>query len=443
MTMNSRSGDIIVRLTQQDYSRCIVWLTLPFFFILVAYSTIRLNGEKLPKASSYTGILLVCFVVSLCLLSVNTEYARDYIDFAPMTSYLWPTAATFLLLTHFHPHNGTCFVSHQNGISTRIKLALIFLLGIYCGWGNEVGCIMFTLFAVCWFSYQIWKKRAIALECWAATMGFIWGTCMIFLSPAHAGRQAASIANRLVNPQNMTSGELNAWLDNLTWDKINMLKHAGVIVLDGIPLMQHLKFLPFLAERFWNCCSTPSIALLILLAIALSRPGTKYRRRTILFVAIGGYSMAWLGACAYLAACIPGYPSFLPASYVIVLTCGWVFMQIPYKWIPQTVICAVILISACNIYGSAATIAYPYKALERKMWDEIQKQKNAGIKDIRLERRYRLNIRDGMGLLSGARFNDNPRKYPNTVAANYFKVRSIGYKDNTATQKPNDTPARK
>jgi len=424
MNKNARLGEFVLRGIRLDSSRWFVWVTLPFFIMLPAYASARLNGWKLTNLCSSRGVAFVVLVISTCLLSVNTKHTRDYTAFAQMTNYLWPTVITLLLISVFVNNRGK-YHFEQNNIRHAIRLSFIFLIGIYCGWGTEVGCIMFTAFALCWFAFHIWKKRYIAKECWAAVLGFLWGTSMIFASPAHAGRSAASYAGRLLNPQNMTIAQLNAWLDTLDWDKINMLRSYGIVILDGIPMLQHLKFFPFLAEQFWGCCHIPSIVLLVLLAFVMSRPGIKYRRRTILFIAVGGFGLAWLGSASYLIACIPSDMSYLPASFVILLTCGWVFLQLPYKWVPQTIMSITMFSIAICTYAPAAIKAYPYKALEKEMWRDIRHQKANNIQDVKLDSRYFVNVKNDMGLISGGKLHTDPKIFPNRQAARYFKVRSI------------------
>lgn len=428
---NSRIGEIILRLVRLDYSRWLSWSAFPCCILLVIFSMWKIGGKGMHQLPSMVGCCYTVFTASLLLLAVNLDSSRDYHDFAAMTNYLWPTAALFLLLTRFQ--TPSCLdVQRESTLARNLKYLLIFLLGIFAGWGTELGCVLFVIGGIIWLLYHIYNKLTISIDKWLSLTGFAWGCVMLFLSPAHAGRSANSASMRIVNPSDMKAEELQMWLSDLNWEKLHQLQAQGVILLDGIPYADHIKFLPFLAERFWTCCNVPSIAVLILLTFVMCRPGVHYKRRVILLITLGAYSLTWLGVCTYLIKVIPSYMSFLPASYVVVLIAAWLFMQLPTKWISQLVFTLVFTGFMLGIYIPRIEVGLQYKPLERAMWNEIAAQKKNGLHHVRLDRKFipphHAQINDG-GLVSNGKLNVIANQYPNFLTAAYFQVQSIGYSD--------------
>lgn len=426
---NSRIGEIVLRLVRLDYSRWLSWSTFPCCILLVILTMWKISGKKLYQLPSMAGCCHTVFVASLLMLAVYTNCTRDYHDFAAMTNYLWPTTATFLLLTRFQ---SSAFFYDQRVriLPSALKSLLVFLLGVFAGWGTEIGCVLFFLGIGTWILYNIYNKLYINTNAWISLIGFAWGSMMLFLSPAHDGRAADSAPLRIVNPNEMQAEELQMWLNELNWEKLHQLETQGVILLDGIPFSDHFKFLPFLAERFWDCCNVPSIAVLILLGIVMSQTGVRYKRRTVLLVVLTAYALTWLGTCTYLLKVIPGYMSFLPASYVVVLIAAWLFQQLPTKWVSQLLVALAFLSYMLWIYIPRIEIGLQYKPLERAIWHEILTQKSNGVQHIRIDKKFipRPQINDG-GLVSDGKLSLIATQYPNFLVAEYFKVKSIGYKE--------------
>ncbi len=353
------------------------------------------------------------------LLLLRSKYELSFSwDF-----YLFPGIFAFLLLSYYNPRRWSAW---QSAGSARriIQYCLIIILSVYVCWGGESLSFIVISSLTVWFACRMRNKLYIPGICWLGYMGAISGATMLFAAPALASRSKIDATARALDVFSMNCDQLKEFVANLSLEKINLLKgSSGIIVLDGIPLWQHVYFLPHLITKYSICSAYILLTIGILLIMLLTNQ--KKTRRQHLYIIITGISISLLGACAYLYSCIPTSMSFAPATFTLIAVISYIYWNCEIQKNTLTIISGIVA-CICMIHLIPAGIeAWIYKPYEKQRFTEIHSQKSAGAQHLILPAPYPEAPRDSLGLISRSDLKEDPKAYPNVIASDKLHVKSI------------------
>ena len=410
-----RLGVFLGSMLGLSINRWQAWIYTPLFAAaapLFLFLLVRKPGERLRSGRG------VCFYWSfffLLLLGVYLQRWRNYWGYTAATNYLYPTVLTLYWLSWFRPD---C----HDGKSGWFRCVFLFALGIACGFGTE--CMTATLLPLLsvWILYAL-KKKKLPLCSYFGYVGFLWGAMLLFGSPAHSNRAAGEVASCAFDVGGMNAEQLSTFLHTLTWDSVNGLMGAtGVITLRDIPIWLHYHFLPFISERFWECCLAGTIAWILLALCTVFRGGASRWKHLVVSVCIlaGGY----LCAVSYLVQCIPTRMSFLPPCFIVVVSCAYLYCRIPSGW-AQKIFTGIVVLAGCIVFIPAGIQAASYKHLDLARIREIETQKAQGKEDIVLKPIEIHLWWPSLGLIAPNDLKPSSDVWPNPAAAGYFGVSTI------------------
>ena len=418
----SRSGEVVAHLMGISKSRWEVFLLVPliivfapvFFFNLVASSSQNLFSKK--------GHYFYILCVSLLLLSTTMNNWRIFYCFAASMNYLFPTiSAIFLMSFYNHKRWKTEEECAPAILVTRTLSALI--LGIYVCWGGESLSLMVLLVLTIWFAYRMAKRLPIPGFCWSGCIGSVIGTTLLFAAPALKARSLLTAKNRTLDIASMNSEQINEFVSNLSWERVNVLHGgSGIISLDGIPLWQHAYFLPYLLERYSRC----SVYILFtLLLFALLTLFNRQKSRIDICIIAGTLMVSLFGACAYLYSCIPTAMSFAPATIFLIGAIAYIYWNVNISFSKLKLFVIIVFATALYHLVPAGIEGWQYKPYEKCRFEEIARQKAQGIQDIILQPAYPHSPQDYLGLIKRGDLKESPCTYPNGMVMKALQVKSI------------------
>lgn len=375
----SRINDSMLIVTSMSPNRWQSFLITALFGTATPFAIWRLWGNRMNSIETAKGTLFFCFCFFLCLVSVKVNgYWRNFWDYAAAVNYLYPSVITIFFLSFYHPANWREATNDaQHG---RFSLFLLFIMGVYCGWSAECITIILLPSLFLFMLYRVLKRLPIDNKCWYGFLGTIWGSILLFLTPALKLRSLSfckSLADKWPSPE-----EKLQFLHNLSWESIECFNggHRFILPLGTFEPFERLYFLPFLLETFWECCKYPVIVSLVLFACLMLSKSVTHKKAIITVTSIC-VLLAFGCACSYIAGCIPTEMSFLPASYIVAALACYLFLQLPW----QSARCAVsipVSVFALSIFIPAGIEAWQHKKYEGMMYSEIIRQKEEGIKDV-------------------------------------------------------------
>lgn len=411
----SRIGELSIYLTGLSVYRWQAVLFTPLSASLAPIFLYSLIKKRDKSIYSKDGMFFYWSFFFLLLLGVYLTHWRNYWCYAAAANYLYPTVLTLYWLRWFR----TDFPHRESRWSRCIFL---FILGIICGWGTE--CMTATLLPLLtiWILYTL-KNRKLPFCSYFGYVGFLWGAMLLFGFSAHETRAAAEVASCSLNVTRMSSEELQTFLETLTWDSILSLKgFSGIITLREIPLWLHYYFLPFISERFWECCMFGVIAWSLLAIFLVLGKGAS--RRWHLLLSAGILGIAYLCAVSYVAQCIPNRMSFLPACFIVVVACAYMYCRLSSSRFQKLFSCLCVL-TGCIVFIPAGVQAAMYKHKDFERINSILEQKEQGIQDIVLKPIEVQLWWPSLGLVAPNDLKEAADAWPNPAAARYFKVKSI------------------
>lgn len=436
-TWVARFGDFYASLFPLSENRWQVWLINPVLVVSIPFALFRLfRTDTKDTIASPKGIMFFWFCFFLFLLSAEMPQWRSYWCYAASTNYLYPCVGFIWLISCYNPHNWD--VAHRTNIE-GLSIVL-FILGFICGWGMECTAVTIVPMLVLWITYNCWRKIKLPVFCWVGMIGAVWGTFVLFASPAHASRLETISKSRKLDVYGMTPEQITDFVQNLDWDKVNMLKgDASLISLDGIPLWQHVYFLPYLWERFWNLSNFAFCFSAVLLISLLCSNRYKQEGKRILVV-VGMLLFACVMSCSYLAASIPLGMSYLPCAFMAASACALLYLNQSDNsdWSVRQLI-ATVVISIISLWyfvppGLEAWECKPYRDAQLEY---IHNQSEQGFSEIELPYPLPYPPQNQLGLI-GLLNKDKNARYPNGRAAKIFKVKKIWqlpYKKTVPSQK--------
>jgi len=417
MTWVSRLGEFLLGLLGFSENRWQSWLITPFFAASAPLALFALAKPSGATIFSLRGCYYYVGIFFLCLLGVDLSWWRNYWCPACSFNYLFPTVLTMYYLSWFR-------TDREDPPRGWFPCIILFCLGGMCGWGTE--CMTATLLPLLtlWCLYHLLSRKSkLPLCSYWGYVGFIWGALALFGSPALTNRASLESASTVMQVGDMTPEQLQIFFQDLCWRTVGGLAgRSGVITLSGIPIWEHWRFLPFLAERFLQCCKIPLCLWIVLMLIFVCGRAPDKRRNLVAGIIFAGGS----GLCAtsYIVQCIPTHVSFLPASFLLIAGCVYLMLRLP------SVKLMGVISLLLAVIGGAVFIPSGIQAARLKVYDtmrreEILKRKAAGEQDIVLPSlRLQLTV-PSRGLVAPNDISKDSKSYPNTVIAKYYGVRSI------------------
>lgn len=421
----SRNGDFLIRIFSFHESRWPLWTLHPLVVLLIPYGLLRLSGKGNEKLCSKQGVPFFVFSFLLALLSCRVIGGwRNYWCWAAGANYLWPSAAAIYLLSFFRKRFWVDVRSRS--FAAAVKLALLFILGLYVLSGSE--CLTVALFPVLtlWLAYKLVKRERVAAGCLAAYLGSLWGSFLMFASPALQRKAEWAATLSVLDASTLSHGQMLEFVQNLTDEKIGLISCSSYILMNGFPLWARVYFLPYLAERYWESgMFVMGMLALLLIPLALQKTsgGHKPLRVVLALACLSLYS-----ALAYLAGAIPSHMSFLPPCFILLVACSYAYWHIDtWGGYIRAIACGLVVAVAMWAFIPAGVEAWRYKRYEQTRFAYINEQKCKGVEDVRIPPLFPVAPKDKLGLIGGAGggFSEYPDAFPNDQAAPYFGVKSV------------------
>lgn len=422
----SRFGELLGRMVGLSANRWQNWVFTPLILVILPFVMAQLvQPRKIVSAGRMLAFYwFACFML-LQSVAIMQGYWRNFWCYAAAVNYLWGTAICMLFLVYMFPQRwDNC---HLKGWKRFLCCVVMFGAGCCSGWSIEaVTVVLLPLLVGAMVWYRI-KSGSVPMPCWSGLAGMGWGAFLLLGSPALSRRSVNEAATRALDVYTMSSEQLTDFLQNLTPEKMKLLEgSSGVVNLAGIPMLQHMYFLPFLAERYWNSCMIPTIAFAILQVLTLWLRPESWKQSSLL--ALGIYALSWLSACSYLGGCVPTHMSFLPQSFMVVIACSLLFLKLRGRYAKQILTCITLMVVAMGLmkFVPAGVEAWQYKKYEKERFESIARQKAAGCEVIILPQpSWPVEPEDSLGLIRSMDFGPGVNDYPNGPARAYFKVQGI------------------
>ena len=426
----SRIGDLFVHLCPLGDNRWQVFLLTPLVPTLIPFALHRLVSSKKETIFSFSGFCFYWLCVVLSLLCVYLPSWRSYYCYAANANYLWPSALLIWFLSYY---NKSRWNYSKKELCGEIGFcSLLFVLGLVVAWSQECLAVVLLPFLSIWIFYHLYTKKYIPNSCFWGYIGAVFGAFLLFAAPALKSRLSIEAPRRKIDIANMTEWELDQFLSTLNWEKVNLLRGpTNVVNFQDIPLLDRFHFLPFLLERYWECCVIAIIAFFALVVVftvlkSIRKQNLKFPNMSWFYAACSIFT-----ALAYSVSCIPGRWSFTVCGFLLVIACAFIAQEIrkdyAAKWIlPVVAICSVLY--AMWVFVPAAVEAIELKKYEHARTAEIIKQRDSGKMDIELQYPLPYQPVDSLGLIQVDYMSENPEAYNNEVASRFYKVNSISQK---------------
>lgn len=418
----SRSGELVAHLLGISQNRWQVFILVPLLVVFAPALFFRMVSSKKQRLSSGKGRVFYVLCLSILILSTQMESWRIFYCFAASMNYLFPSLLAVLFLSFYNPRRW--FLTDPYVSRKDIGRSLVlFILGIYVCWGGESLSLIVLTLLIAWFLYRMLNRLPIPPFCWLGSIGAVLGATALFAAPALKSRTIMDAQARALDISGMSQEQINLFIDNLNWEQVNLLKGgSSVIVLEGIPLWQHVHFLPYLLERYVTCSAYVMAALLICTLLCFIN---KQASRTAISVICGTLCVSLFGACAYLYSCIPTPMSFAPATLSLIGAIAYLYWNCNIPQIQLKVLSFLMLAIALYHTVPAGIEAWEYKPYEAARFKEITRQKEQGNQSIVLPAAYPETPEDSLGLIRRSDLKDRPDAYPNEMAAGVLNVKSI------------------
>lgn len=426
LTHVSRFGEFLGRTLGLSANRWQLWLISPVVLVSIPFILRCICGAKV-EVTSWRMLTFFWFSVFLVLQTVPMENAgwRNFWCYGATVNYFWGSTIILLLVA--------LVVSTLRKKETEeyreswSRWLLLFCVGCCSGWCLEsvsVVLVPLTLMAFLWCKV---KKVALPRSCAWGVTGMCLGAFFLFASPGMHRRSVGEAASRALDVYSLTPEQVTSLVENLTPEKVNMLAgSSGVVNLAGIPMWQHVYFLPYLAESYWRCCWLPSTVFALLILFTLLLRPESWRRG--IGIAVGVYAFSWLSACSYLGGCVPGLMSFQPQTIMVVVACSILFLQLQGRGsalILSLTTCALVANALLHLVPGGIE-AWQYKKYEKMRFAEIERQKAEGRHVVVLPPiAWPSPPEDSLGLINAMNLTDDAESYPNSISRRFYEVQGI------------------
>lgn len=412
----SRIGEIAATMGGFTLSRWQSWVVTPLFAVaapLALFALVKVKGESI---FSSKGKMFFLFAFMLCLLGVNLSSWRNYWCYAAAYNYLFPTVICIYFLSFFRIDGDV----KQGNIWKAVGL---FVMGLVSGWGTECMTALLLPSLGIWVAYNLFsKKNRLPFASYCGFVGFLWGAAALFGSPALYSRNVMVSQSRAIDVASMSSEQINHFVSSLTWDKVELLKgSSGIITLSDIPLWLHIHFLPYILERFLQCCAVGAVVWLILFIACAVGKGANRRCESLTALIMALAALAC--AASYIVKCIPTPMSFLPPCFILIAGCSYLYLRAAMN--VQKTLMVVMSLTGIALLLPATVQAWQYRAQQLERNDYIAIQIQEGKKEIAVET---IDVDKWWPTLGLFKYNDiktNPKGYPNGCIASYYNIDCI------------------
>ncbi|MBQ0160421.1 MAG: hypothetical protein KBT28_07370 [Bacteroidales bacterium] len=428
----SRIGEIAATMGGLTLSRWHSWAITPLFAVaapMAFFALVKVKGESI---FSSKGKMFFLFAFMLCLLGVNLQFWRNYWCYAAAYNYLFPTVICIYFLSFFRFDGDV----RQGNVWKAVGL---FALGLVSGWGTECMTVLLLPLLGIWVAYNMFSKtNHLPFASYCGFVGFLWGASALYGSPALYSRNAADSQLRIIDIASMSNEQIKSFVSSLTWEKVELLKGgSGVITLSDIPLWLHIHFLPYILERFLQCCAVGLVVWLILFIVHAAGKGVDRRRK--LLSALVMVLAALACAVSYIVKCIPTQMSFLPPCFILIAGCSYLYLRASMK--VQKTLMIVMSLTGIFLLLPATVQAWQYRVQQLERNDYIARQIQEGKKEIAVKTIDVNKWWPTLGLFQDNDINTNPKAYPNGSVAEFFNIDIIYRIPKEAEKKAAETSA--
>lgn len=412
----SRIGEIACVWGGLTLSRWHCWAITPLFAVaapMAFFALVKVKGESI---FSFKGKMFFLFAFMLCLLGVDLQLWRNYWCYAAAYNYLFPTVICIYFLSFFRTDGD---VRRGNAW----KALGLFALGFVSGWGTECMTALLLPLLGIWVAYNLFSgKNCLPFASYCGFVGFLWGAAALYGSPALYCREVSESQSCAMDVASMSGEQIHNFVTTLTWDKIELLRGGSdIISLSGIPLWLHIHFIPYILEIFLQCCAIGAVVWLVL--FIANAAGNRAMRRRELLTALLMLLAAFACAISYIAKCIPSTMSFLPACFILIAGCAYLYLRAPMK--AQKALTVVMMLAGITLLLPAAVQAWQYRVQQLDRNDYIASQIQKGEKEIAVETIDVDKWWPTLGLFDSNDIKTNPKAYPNNYAAIFYGIDSI------------------
>ena len=364
-------------------------------------------------------------LIASCFLFISPLY---YTSYWVNVTYTWTSVPCVLL--------AALMFGPQKEVHSAWKLAGAYILGMYCGWGNETQSQMLMMLSPLMLFWFYVRKRKITLFQIACLLGVFSGCYMLFSSGSFAARAALSTTPLA----NASAATISDFVFNLNWEKVYALSGSSAAAnLVDVPVYWRVLFVPYGLVMYSDVAAVPLMLLAALLIWAACKRQWKHMA-VAAFLLLVSLEMA----VAYTAGSLPNFSSYIPPSVVVICACAYLYCSVPVPRVCKYVLSGLLFGYALFVYvpdiGEAAT----YKTCDWAVDEAVAAQSAAGRKQIILPksplpersvpdapfygtpayrsfRGYGAHQGPLWSMLYLYNLNDNPKDWDNAKCADYFK----------------------
>lgn len=359
--LNGRLPELIGNIGGLDRSCWQDWVITPCFVALAPFAVWRFAKSfvEVSKPISPDFYLLI----SSCFLLISPLY---YTSYWVNVTYTWTSVPCVLLIAlMFGP---------QKEVHSVWKLLSAYILGMYCGWGNETQSQMLMLAVPFILACVYVKCRRVSVFQIACLLGVFSGCYMLFSSGSFACRAAYSVSPL----SGFSTEEIRNFVTDLNWEKVISLNGSSAFaLLVDIPLLSRLYFIPYSLLMYMEVAAIPLFLLLLLSIIAVLKKEWK-KLLFALFLSLISLEMA----VAYVAGALPNYPSYIPPAVVVVCACSYLYLGTSIHKLTRWGISCLFFVHAVYVYVPDICIASTYKNIDWNVDKSVATQSAIGIKHI-------------------------------------------------------------
>ncbi len=411
----SRFGETIVAFTGISENRWQHFIFTPLFVVLIPFALFRLIKENNTHIFNLKGFLFYLFILGILLIQPDSNSWRNFRCYAASVNYLWPLLGITFFLSFYR--------SDQLFSSKKLFISVpsLFILGVYSGWSMEcVSCFMIPILAT------ICTIRAINKKCYlpqfAGLLGALLGGYMLFASPALARRAISASVSCPIQVSDLSFSEAFELACSITPENMQKLSGGAINAYIGdFPFILRALFVPELLSVYLPCCAI-ALSACVILFIMSQLHGTTNKKH-IYIIACTGSALSFLCAMSYLMSCIPYTMSFLPATFIMLATAGFLFLRTRIRY---SIIVVLPIVGYALYYLIPPTYeAYLFKPEREAQFQLIHHKIQQGEKNIDLPYPLSREPVDRLGLIKSGIFAESYNQYPNSMARTYYKIDNI------------------
>lgn len=426
MTHVSRSGEFLLHVMGIPENQWQTYTVTPVVCLLLPCALFRLLAGRSATLFSRRGFLFYLFTLLLVLLSCNLR-KYNYTNFYQLpiaANYLWPMPVVAWFLSCYR--DDSVLKAETGDAHAWLKRLLMFAAGCFSCWGPECVCVVILPLLAGHALWVVRKRARIAKSCLWGYMGALGGAFLLFAPPALQLRAAKGCAARAVDFAAMSPTEMSDYFSRFSAACVpDFIDHTSCINFSDIPLRYHLYFLPQLSLTLWSCAQLVlGVTVLLLLCHAVKRCPNRLR---VVQTAGGAWTLGAVCAASYMASCLPTPVSYQPAVLIMAAGACYLFLHLPYKWVPQTLLLVVMGAYLSSMLIPAACAQWLYKMKEQARFAEIHRQQAQGREWVVLPPMAE-EPRDAFRMLSVHELEGGFTDYPNTTAAKRYGVKGLRQK---------------